>query len=59
MANDRQQEIAEHPDLRMEKCQYAPEWAEHARNFMDSDPCDDGRQAFSCGSRWDESSCSL
>ena len=59
MANDRQQEVADHSDQRMEKCQYAPEWAEHARNFMDSDACDDGRQGVNCGSREDESSCSL
>jgi len=59
MADKSREEIAEQPNRRIEICQYAPEWAEHARNYMDSGPCDDGRQGVSCGNRDAESSCDL
>ncbi|MFH0726759.1 MAG: hypothetical protein V2B19_10485 [Pseudomonadota bacterium] len=57
MADDRQQKITDKPDRRIERCQYAPEWAEHARNYFHDDPCDDGRQGVICGNRDDEPSC--
>lgn len=27
----------------LDKCTYAPEWAEHARGYREEEPCDDGR----------------
>jgi hypothetical protein len=59
MTSYNQHKNIEHTNRRIEKCQHAPEWAEHARNFMESDPCDDGRQGIICGNRFDEPSCSL
>lgn len=30
-------------DEEMPVCNYAPEWAEHARSYREDEPCDDGR----------------
>jgi hypothetical protein len=45
-------------DRRMEVCDYAPEWAEHARLYDDNDPCEDGRAGLTvCGKREGEAPC--
>lgn len=52
-----QHKSIEQSDRRIEVCRYATEWAEHARFYLDNEPCDDGRQAISCGNREKESPC--
>jgi len=46
-------------DRRKPVCQFAPEWAEHARMTEDYEVCDDGRQGVVCGNRKDEKPCTL
>jgi len=53
-------EFGEESDRRIEQCEYAPEWAEHARLYEDNDPCDDGRAGLTvCGKREGEDPCPL
>ena len=44
-------------DRRIDYCQKAPEWAEHARFESDDEPCDDGRSGRICGNRKGEIPC--
>lgn len=42
----KQKEKKQHPEEQQEPmpaCNYAPEWAEHARFDREDEPCDDGR----------------
>jgi hypothetical protein len=53
-------EFGEENDRRIEPCEYAPEWAEHARLYEDNDPCEDGRAGLTvCGKREGEAPCPL
>ena len=40
---DKKQQKKEKRAEQLPVCNYAPEWAEHARFYRDDEPCDDGR----------------
>jgi hypothetical protein len=46
-------------DRRLPPCTLAAEWAEHARAYLDDEPCDDGRAGQVCGSRKEEEPCPI
>jgi len=46
-------------DRRLPPCTLAVEWAEHARAYLEDEPCDDGRAGQTCGSRKDEEPCPI
>jgi len=49
----------QYKDRRLPPCTLAAEWAEHARFYLDDEPCDDGRAGQICGSRKDEEPCPI
>jgi hypothetical protein len=46
-------------DRRLPPCTLAAEWAEHARFYLEDEPCDDGRAAQTCGMRKGEEPCPI
>jgi hypothetical protein len=46
-------------DRRLPSCTYASEWAEHARSYLEDEPCDDGRAGTVCGRREEEDPCPI
>jgi len=46
-------------DRRLPPCTLAAEWAEHARSYVEDEPCNDGRAAQTCGSRKEEEPCPI
>jgi hypothetical protein len=46
-------------DKRLPPCTLAGEWAEHARSYLEDEPCDDGRSGHICGSRKGEEPCPI
>jgi hypothetical protein len=59
MEKDKNIEFDENKDRRIQYCQNAPEWAEHARFLTEDEPCDDGRTGRICGSRKGEKPCPI
>lgn len=54
------QNFGDDNDRRIQVCEYAPEWAEHARWYEDSNPCEDGRAGLTvCGKRKGEVPCPI
>lgn len=51
--------LDENENRRIDICQYAPEWAEHARSYEEQGPCDDGRAGIICGNRKGEKPCPI
>jgi hypothetical protein len=46
-------------DRRLPSCTLAAEWAEHARSYLEDEPCDDGRAGHICGRREGEEPCPI
>jgi hypothetical protein len=46
-------------DRRLPPCTLAAEWAEHARSYLEDEPCDDGRAGHICGRRDGEEPCPI